>query len=84
MCSFLSRIPSEEHTREGADSEAHDDAPRLNVDRPVGYQLHGIGGSDAQAHANESAGYAEQDCLDEELAEDVYATGRVTTKSFID
>ena len=42
LSSLLCRIPSEEHAGECTYGKAHDDAPRLNVDRPVGYELNGV------------------------------------------
>ena len=38
LCSLLGWIPTEEHTGECTNGKAHNYAPRLDVDRPVGYK----------------------------------------------
>ena len=57
LCGLLSRIPTEEHTSECTNGKAHYYAPRLDVDRPVGYQLYGIRRSNSQCHTYQTTRY---------------------------
>ena len=73
LCSFLGRVPTEEHARKRADGKAHDDAPHLDGNGPVGQCFDGVGRSNAEEYSDDTSGYAQEDGLNEELVEDIDA-----------
>ena len=78
LCGLLGRIPAEEDAGEGTDGEREDDAPGFDDHRHVSEILDAQGDPHAQQHPDDTSRDTEEDRLDEELVEDIDATGTDT------